>query len=126
MNEEMLAMTTPRFGSLQGRYVLYLGENIDTDDGIKYRNAEEFLKKLPDFTMKESIVQNEKFSDVADCKKTIKELRERTGMDRKEFCDCFQIPYQMLAEWERDDERVPEFVLRLVEYYIKMEKLKNK
>lgn len=126
MNEEMLAMTIPRFGSLQGRYVLYLGENIDTDDGIKYRNVEEFLKKLPDFTMLESTVQNETVSDATDCKKKIKELRERTGMDRKEFCEYFQIPYQMLVEWEQDDERMPEFVLRLLEYYIRMENLKNK
>jgi hypothetical protein len=27
--------------------VLYLGENLDTGDGIAYRNAEQFLKALP-------------------------------------------------------------------------------
>lgn len=46
-NEAMLSMTTPRFGKLVGRYVLYLGNDIDLCDGITYRNAEQFLKSLP-------------------------------------------------------------------------------
>lgn len=51
MNKEMLALTTPRFGTLEGRYVLYLGEDIDTEDGIAYRNAENFLKSLPNISL---------------------------------------------------------------------------
>ena len=47
MDEEMLKLASSRFGTLVGRYVLYLGEAMDTDDGIAYRNAEEFLKTLP-------------------------------------------------------------------------------
>jgi len=44
----MLSMTTPRFGTLVGRYVLYLGDELDTEEGIAYRSAEQFLKTLPD------------------------------------------------------------------------------
>ena len=55
--------------------------------------------------------------------KKIKELRESTGMNRKEFCDYFQIPYRTVTEWERDNRHAPEYVLRLLEYYIRMEKL---
>lgn len=51
MDEEKLAMLTPRYGTLAGRYVLYLGEDMDTEDGIAYRNAEQFLKKLPEITL---------------------------------------------------------------------------
>lgn len=51
MDENKLALTTPRFGSLVGRYVLYLGENMDSEDGIAYRNAEEFLKNLPNISL---------------------------------------------------------------------------
>lgn len=51
MDEEKLALTSPRYGTLTGRYVLYLGEDIDTEDGIAYRNAEQFLKKLPEITL---------------------------------------------------------------------------
>lgn len=50
-NENMLLLTTPRFGTLEGRYVLYLGENKDTEDGIAYRNAEQFLKALPEISL---------------------------------------------------------------------------
>ena len=56
------------------------------------------------------------------CKK-IKELRESTGMNRKEFCEYFGIPYRTVTEWERDNRHAPEYVLRLLEYYIRMEKL---
>ena len=62
-----------------------------------------------------------------DCKEKIKELRESTGMNRKEFCDYFSIPYRTVTEWERDNRHAPEYVLRLLEYYIRMEGLtKNK
>lgn len=51
MNPDMLSLTSPRFGTLTGRYVLYLGEAMDTEDGIAYRNAEQFLKELPQITL---------------------------------------------------------------------------
>lgn len=53
----------------------------------------------------------------------IKELRESTGMNRKEFCEYFQIPYRTVSEWERDGRHAPDYVIRLLEYYIRMEKL---
>lgn len=55
----------------------------------------------------------------------IRELRESTGMNRKEFCEYFQIPYRTVTEWERDNRHAPEYVLRLLEYYIRMEKLQK-
>lgn len=53
----------------------------------------------------------------------MKALRESTGMNRREFCEYFQIPYRTVTEWERDNRHAPEYVLRLLEYYIRMEKL---
>lgn len=44
-------------------------------------------------------------------------------MTRKEFCEYFQIPYRTVTEWERDNRHAPEYVLRLLEYYIRMEGL---
>ena len=58
-----------------------------------------------------------------DCREKIKELRESTGMTRKEFCEYFNIPYRTVTEWERDNRHAPEYVLRLLEYYIQMEGL---
>lgn len=49
INEEMLNLTTPMFGTLLGKFVLYLGEDTDTEEGVAYRNAETFLKTLPAF-----------------------------------------------------------------------------
>lgn len=60
-----------------------------------------------------------------DCAKRIKELRESTGMNRREFCDYFDIPYRTVTEWERDTRHAPEYVIRLLEYYIKTEKVKK-
>ncbi len=54
---------------------------------------------------------------------TIKRLRESTGMNRKEFCEYFGIPYRTVSEWERDGRHAPDYVIRLLEYYIRMEKL---
>ncbi|MEE1086837.1 MAG: helix-turn-helix domain-containing protein [Schaedlerella sp.] len=61
-----------------------------------------------------------------DCCKKIRELRESTGMNRREFCEYFQIPYRTVTEWERDNRHAPEYVLRLLEYYIKTEMLNKK
>ncbi|SFA99733.1 Helix-turn-helix [Acetitomaculum ruminis DSM 5522] len=58
--------------------------------------------------------------------KKIKELRESTGMNRREFCDYFDIPYRTVTEWERDMRHAPDYVVRLLEYYIRMEKLIKK
>ena len=44
---EKCALTERRFGKLVGKYVLYLGQAEEVEDGIIYRNAEEFLKELP-------------------------------------------------------------------------------
>ena len=58
-----------------------------------------------------------------DYSKKIKELRESTGMNRREFCDYFNIPYRTVTEWERDNRHAPEYVIRLLEFYIRNEKL---
>ena len=58
--------------------------------------------------------------------KQIRELRESTGMNRKEFCDYFGIPYRTVTEWERDNRHAPDYVIRLLAYYIGTEKLNKK
>ena len=61
-----------------------------------------------------------------ECKTRIKELRESTGMNRKEFCDYFQIPYRTVTDWERGNRHAPAYVLRLLAYYIRMEGIGKK
>ena len=61
--------------------------------------------------------------EIPDSRQKIIELRESTGMNRKEFCDYFKIPYRTVTEWERDNRHAPDYVLRLLEYYIVKEHL---
>jgi len=61
-----------------------------------------------------------------ECSRKIKELRESTGMNRREFCDYFDIPYRTVTEWERDNRHAPEYLIRLLEYYIRTENLIKK
>lgn len=56
-DEEKCALTQRRFGELVGRYVLYLGGDLDAGDGIAYRNAERFLSTLPEFSLRADMVQ---------------------------------------------------------------------
>ena len=61
--------------------------------------------------------------DIMDIQKRIIELRESTGMNRKEFCDYFGIPYRTVTEWERGTRKMPDYVLRMMDYQIRMENL---
>ncbi|TCS82393.1 helix-turn-helix domain-containing protein [Muricomes intestini] len=59
-------------------------------------------------------------------KDRVRKLRESTGMNRKEFCAYFGIPYRTVTEWELGHRKLPVYVLRMLEYQIKMEKLAKK
>ena len=49
------------------------------------------------------------------------ELRDSTGMTRKEFCEYFEIPYRTVQDWELGNRKMPDYLLRLMEYKIRME-----
>jgi len=51
------------------------------------------------------------------------ELRNSTGMSRKVFCEYFGIPYRTEQDWELGNRKMPDYLLRLMEYKIKMEKM---
>ena len=53
----------------------------------------------------------------------IKAIREYSGMDRKGFCQWLGIPYRTLQEWEIGGRGMPPYVLRLIAYKVRMEKL---
>ncbi|MCM1084045.1 MAG: transcriptional regulator [Clostridium sp.] len=56
-------------------------------------------------------------------KEELIDLRESTGMNRREFCDYFGIPYRTVQDWELGNRRMPDYLLRLMAYKIKAEKL---
>lgn len=40
-----------------------------------------------------------------DVQNEIKKLREQTGMNRKQFCEYFEIPYRTVTEWKEEPEK---------------------
>jgi len=61
-----------------------------------------------------------------EAREELRKLRESTGMNRKEFCEYFDIPYMTETDWELGNRRVPQYLLRLMAYKIEMEKLVEK
>ena len=63
---------------------------------------------------------------IREAREELRKLRESTGMNRKEFCEYFEIPYMTETDWELGNRRVPQYLLRLMAYKIQMEKLSDK
>lgn len=55
--------------------------------------------------------------------KIIKELREQTGMNRREFSEYTKIPVRTLEDWEAGKRTPPEYVPRLLNYQLLYDKL---
>ena len=51
----------------------------------------------------------------------LKQIRTSLGMNRTEFSHYIGIPLRTLEEWEAGRRQMPEYVLRLITYYTKME-----
>lgn len=49
-------------------------------------------------------------------------IRKQTEMNRKEFAEWLGIPYRTMQDWERGISQVPDYVLRLIDYKVAMEK----
>lgn len=50
-------------------------------------------------------------------------IRESTGMNRREFAEYFGIPYRTMQDWELGNRKVPEYLLRLMAYKVSMERI---
>ncbi len=53
----------------------------------------------------------------------MRELREKTGMNRKEFSAHTGIPVRTLEDWEAGKRTPPEYIPRLINYQFEYEKL---
>lgn len=58
-----------------------------------------------------------------DIAKKIRELRDSTGMNRKEFSEHTGIPVRTLEDWESGRRTPPEYIPRLLAYQLKYEEL---
>ena len=55
--------------------------------------------------------------------RSLKRIREDLGMNRTEFSLYMEIPLRTLEEWEAGRRKMPDYVLRLMAYYAKTERL---
>ena len=53
--------------------------------------------------------------------KQLLEIRLKTGMNRKEFAEYFEIPYRTMQDWEHGKRTMPHYLLRLMEYKLRTE-----
>lgn len=60
-----------------------------------------------------------------DIAKTIKKLRESTGMNRRDFSEHTGIPVRTLEDWEAGRRTPSEYIPRLIAYQLKYEELKK-
>ena len=58
-----------------------------------------------------------------DIAKSISDLRESTGMSRKEFSEHTGIPVRTLEDWEAGRRTPPEYIPRLIAFQLKYEEL---
>lgn len=59
-------------------------------------------------------------------KPPIWELRQRSGMTRKQFVEYFGVPYRTVQDWELENRKCPEYLLDLMEYKLTKEDLIRK
>ena len=53
----------------------------------------------------------------------LKEVRKKLNMSQAEFADYFGIPKRTLQDWEYEKRRVPSYLLRLMIYKLRIEKM---
>ena len=53
--------------------------------------------------------------------KEVKKLREKMGMNRREFSDYYGIPYRTVQDWEAEKRELPDYLLRLLKYRAEIE-----
>ena len=51
----------------------------------------------------------------------LKKIREDLGMNRTEFAQYMSIPLRTIEEWEAGRRKMPDYVLRLIAYYTRVE-----
>lgn len=50
--------------------------------------------------------------------KTIKEIRQSTGLSQAMFCEALGIPKRTLEDWEAGKRTPPEYVVELIAYRV--------
>ena len=54
-------------------------------------------------------------------KERLIEMKEESGMNWKQFAAYFDITYRTVQDWERGNRKMPDYLLRLMEYKLMVE-----
>jgi len=52
----------------------------------------------------------------------LRKTREKLGLNRTEFSEYMGIPLRSLEEWEAGRRKMPDYLLRLISYYVGINK----
>lgn len=52
---------------------------------------------------------------------TLKSLRKTASMNQREFAEYFEIPLRTLEDWESGRRKMPDYLLRLMLYYVRIQ-----
>ena len=50
----------------------------------------------------------------------LKKIRAQTGLNRREFAVYFEIPLRTVEDWEAGKRKMPEYLLRLIYYKVRI------
>ena len=67
-------------------------------------------------------VMSENREELQEQVKKLKKLRADVGMNRTAFSEYIGIPLRNLEEWEAGRRKMPEYLLRMLHYYVKIDK----
>lgn len=71
----------------------------------------------------QEVIMGDKKEELKKQIETLKNIRTDLGLNRKQFSEYMDIPIRTLEEWEAGRRKMPDYVLRLILYYSKMEKI---
>ena len=71
----------------------------------------------------QEVIMGDKKEELKNQIETLKNIRTDLGLNRKQFSEYMDIPIRTLEEWEAGRRKMPDYVLRLILYYSKMEKI---
>lgn len=60
------------------------------------------------------------------CMESVKKLREAMGLNRRQFCAYFNIPYRTVTDWEGGKRQMPDYLYELMVYKATSEQMISK
>ena len=54
---------------------------------------------------------------------TVKEMRKSAGMTQQQFSELLHIPKRTVQDWEGEKSTPPVYIVELIEYYLRNEKI---